>query len=64
MANIKITFRDGHIQEFKHIGRPGGSYTKTVKYEGAFVIITDEWGTETAFPSDTVKSVENTPTRW
>jgi hypothetical protein len=64
MANIKVYLRDGTIQEFKHEGRPGGSYTKTVKYEGGFVIITDEWRKRTCFPADLVLRVEDEPTRW
>lgn len=44
-------------------GEPGGSYTKSVRYEGQFVIVRDEWHKETAFPVSDVKEVESTPER-
>lgn len=55
--SITILFRDGSKREFKHEGRGGGSYTKSVRYEGGFVIITDEWYSETAFPQELVAEV-------
>jgi hypothetical protein len=64
MANIKIKFKDGTIKEFKHEGRSGGSYTKRLTYEGAFAIVEDEWGKRTAFPSQDIESVEETPNRY
>ena len=63
MANIEIRFKDGTTRKFEHEGRAGGSYTKTVRYEGAFVIVKDEWGTETAFPAESVAEVKTTPHR-
>jgi len=35
---------DGTVREFKHLGRPGGSYTVRLTFEGEFAIVTDEWG--------------------
>ena len=58
MANVTVHFRDGTKQEFKHSGRPGGSDTKSVKYEGNFVIVTDEYYNSTAIPMDLVKEVK------
>lgn len=55
---IIIKFKNGESREFKHKPRPGGSYTNTVKYEGNFVIIVDEWENTEAFPCDTVESVK------
>lgn len=63
MASIRITFRDGSVRDFPHEGRAGGSYTKSVRYEGQFVIVRDEWHKETAFPVSDVKEVESTPER-
>ena len=63
MSNVKITMKDGTIHDFRHEGRAGGSYTKTVKYEGGFVIVTDEWDKKTAFPSDQVSQVNEEPQR-
>lgn len=64
MANIKITFNNGEVKEFKHEGRGGGSYTKRLKLEGNWAIITDEWDRRTVFPLETIKCIEETPERW
>ena len=61
MADIRIKMKDGTVKEFPHRGRPGGSYTKSVRYEGGFVIVTDEWYAETAIPSELVAEVVKTP---
>lgn len=63
MSSITITFKDGTVKEFPHKGRPGGSYTKSVKYEGAFVIVTDEYYRQEAFPASDIKMVEERPNR-
>jgi hypothetical protein len=64
MANITVTFKDGSVREFKHEGRAGGSWTKEIRYEGGMAIIEDEWGTETAFPLDSIQSIVSRPTRF
>ena len=65
MKTISIKFRDGTSREFAHRGRAGGSYTIRVRYEGAWVVVEDEWGQTTAFPSETVAEVIATPeTSW
>ena len=64
MPNITVYFKDGTKQEFPHEGRPGGSYTKRVYYEGMFVIIKDEWGETTAIPVSEIKKIETTPNRY
>ena len=59
MASITVKFKDGTVREFPHEGRAGGSYTKSVAYEGGAVIITDEWYKRTAFPlADVVEVIE------
>lgn len=63
MANITIKMKNGEVKKFPHEGRPGGSYTKTVRYEGMFVIVKDEWGKETAIPATDIEEVEVLPTR-
>ena len=67
MASITIKFKDGTKREFPHVGRAGGSYTKSVRYEGAFVIVTDEYYNETAFPVQDITEVykdSNERGRW
>lgn len=59
--NIKITMKDGTVHKFLHEGRAGGSYTKEIKYEGAFAIVTDEWHKQTAFPVDGIAKIETEP---
>jgi hypothetical protein len=57
MSNIIVKMKNGTVKRFMHEGRSGGSYTKTIRYEGAFAIIKDEWYTETAIPSSDIAEV-------
>lgn len=61
MASIKIVLKDGTVKDFPHAGRAGGSYTKHVRYEGAFVVVTDEYYREVAFPAADVSEVQSIP---
>lgn len=61
MANITVKMKDGTVKEFKHEGRAGGSYTKTLKYDGAFAVITDEWGGATAIPAADIQEIRTKP---
>jgi hypothetical protein len=61
--NITVIMKDGRRREFKHEGRPGGSYTKRLRYEPGFVVITDEWGQETAIPAEDISEVRTEPLR-
>lgn len=61
MANIIVKMKDGTDRHFPHEGRAGGSYTKTIKYEGAFAVITDEWGKQTAIPAADIREVITKP---
>jgi hypothetical protein len=56
--------KDGTVREFKHEGRAGGSFSKSVKFEGGFAIVTDEWYKKTAFPAQDIATVEDTPDRY
>lgn len=62
--NIKITMKDGTIKKFLHEGRPGGSYTKHIKYEPGFVVVEDEWGKTIAIPQQDIQEIETTPIRY
>jgi len=57
MSNIIVRMKSGAIRKFMHEGRSGGSYTKSIRYEGGFAIIKDEWYTETAIPSSDIAEV-------
>ena len=61
MPSIQIKFKDGTVKDFPHKGRAGGSYTKTVRYEGEWAIVTDEYGQENAFPSSLIEEVISYP---
>jgi hypothetical protein len=63
MANITVYMKDGTKKEFIHQGRLGGSYTKTCKTEGGFLIITDEYHNNTMIPSHDIKEVLVKPHR-
>jgi hypothetical protein len=64
VSSIVVKFKDGSKREFPHRGRAGGSYSKSVKFEGGFVIITDEWYERAAFPAGDVSEVIETPERY
>ena len=61
MASITIKMKNGEIKEFPHAGRAGGSYTKTIRYEGGFAIVTDEFDEEIAIPSADIAEIKVTP---
>jgi hypothetical protein len=58
MSDITIKFKDGTERKFPHEGRAGGSYSKSVSYEGGFVIVKDEWYNTFAFPTEVVAEVQ------
>ena len=64
MPSITITMKDGTKREFPHRGRPGGSWTKRLTFEGAFAIITDEYEARTAIPAADIAEITETPNRW
>ena len=66
MKNITLHFKDNSVQSFKHVGRAGGSYSKSIRYENGFVVIVDEYQNETVFPSDSISKIdiENLSGRW
>lgn len=64
MTDVVVTMKDGSKREFKHRGRAGGSYTVRTKYEGAFLVITDEWDKQTAIPAADIAEVVTTPERY
>lgn len=64
MTSITIKMKDGRRREFPHAGRPGGSWTKTLRYEPGFVVITDEYGSETAIPTNDIEEIKTRPERY
>lgn len=62
MTSITVKMKDGTLREFHRQNRSGGSYSNKIAYEVGFVVITDEYGTETAIPSiDIVEIVKTSP---
>ena len=65
MSKVTVTLKDGNSIEFAETGRPGGSYSNSVAYEIGFVVVTDEWGAQVAFPaSDIAKVTIDAYRRW
>ncbi len=62
MSNIIVKMKDGNERKFMHEGRAGGSYTKSLKFEGAFAVITDEYHQRTAIPAADIAEIIETPT--
>ena len=58
--SIVVYMKDGTKKNFPHQERAGGSYTKKIRYEGNFAIITDEYYNETAIPSQDILEIEVT----
>jgi hypothetical protein len=56
--------KDGTVLEFKHEPRAGGSYTKTIAYEGGMAIVTDEYYRKTAIPISDIKHINEIPDRY
>jgi len=60
-VTIEIKMRDGTTRKFPHEGRPGGSYTKELRYEPGFVVIQDEWRNETVIPTQDIAEIRTWP---
>ncbi len=58
MRSITIKKKDGTVKEFHHKGRAGGSWTISIRYEGGFAIIKDEWGSETIFSAQDIEEIK------
>jgi len=57
--------KDGTVREFRHTGRAGGSWTKSLRYEPGFIVITDEYQNETAIPTaDVAEVTKSAESRW
>lgn len=61
MASYTLIMKDGTEREFRHKERPGGSYTKSLRYEPGFVVITDEYYHDTAIPADLIAEIKSWP---
>lgn len=63
VVNITIRKKDGSEYRFYHEGRAGGSYTKSLKLENGFAIVTDEWDKQTIVPSADIAEITTEPHR-
>jgi hypothetical protein len=59
MPSYRVLKKDGTELIFNHAGRAGGSFTKELRYLGAFAVIVDEWGNETAIPAADIERIES-----
>lgn len=60
---ISFKMKDGSNREFRHRGRPGGSYTVRLTFEGAFAVVTDEYGNRTCIPASDIAEIKDDPGR-
>lgn len=56
--DIVVYMKDGSVKPFPHEGRPGGSYTKSMRTEIGFVVITDEYYNEHWIPTNDIDRIE------
>ncbi len=61
--NIKVKMKDGTIKDFREQGRSGGSWSNSFKCSEGWLIVTDEWESQTAIPSDLIAEVTTEQTR-
>jgi len=64
VSNITVKMKDGTVRKFLHEGRSGGSYTKSLTFDGAFAIIKDEYYNRIAIPAADIAEITETPERW
>lgn len=62
MSTIVMKMKDGTVKDFPESYRAGGSYHTTIRYEGAFAIVKNAYGTETAVPAQDIEEVSVMPT--
>lgn len=62
--DITIKMKDGTVREFKERGRAGGSWSQSLKYEGGFAIVVDEWGDQTSIPSADIDEIKTKRNRY
>ena len=60
MRRVRIIFRDGTERDFKELSYRGGY---SLRHEGAFAIVTTEFGHEHHFPAETIAEVVTEPDR-
>ncbi len=54
---VIVKFKDKPSKTFEN-DRPGGSWEPTVAYEDGFVVVTDVWGSQFAYPAADILEVE------
>lgn len=64
MSNITVFMKNGETKNFNERGRPGGSWHNSIRYEGQFAIITDEYEKQIAIPAaDILELIQDAPRR-
>lgn len=64
MSDITVKMKDGSVRQFKHTGRAGGSYSKSLKLENGFAVIEDEYGKKTIIPANDIVEIVEEPGRY
>ena len=63
MSDIVVKMKDGSERKFLHEGRPGGSYSKSLKLENGFAVIQDEYYRRTIIPAADIAEITEWPNR-
>ena len=62
MPNITIKLKNGETKRHDHKPRPGGSYSNSLKFEGEWAIVTDEYGNQTCYPAADIEVINSEST--
>lgn len=62
--NVEIKLKSGITKKFPEGSRAGGSWSQQLKYEGAFAIVIDVWGNQTAIPAEDIEEIKTSSHRY
>src|SRR5690606_14237506 len=62
VPNITVKLKNGQVKRHDEKGRPGGSYTNRLTFDGAFAIVTDEYGNQTCYPAADIEVIDSQST--
>ena len=56
--SIAVYMKNGTKKNYPHKARGWADWTKEIRYETGFAIITDEYGNETAIPAQDIEEIK------
>jgi len=63
MPDFTVNMKDGTVRSFHELGRAGGSYTNSMRYEPGFAVFRDEWGAEVSIPTELIQEISKSAPR-